>query len=107
MLPALVVLACLVVAALGRAGDAAVLRARADAVADLTALAAVSGDGERAEQVARIGGASSVELDGRDGSVVEVTVELRGVQARAAAAPEGDPAGQGAGRAEGAGAPRR
>src|SRR5690606_14303645 len=58
---AAVLLACLLAAGVARAGGAAVRTARAGAVADLTALAAVSSGRATAERVAARSGATLVD----------------------------------------------
>lgn len=86
-LPALAVLVVVaaMTAGLARVGEAAVTRARADAVADVTALAAVSGGEPVAARVADSSGAVLVEHRvRRDGSVV-VVVRSGAVEAVAAA----------------------
>lgn len=86
VLPALVVVAALLGLGTVRLGDAAVERARADAVADVVALAAVSGDVTSAREVARRGGGALVEHR-RSGDLHEVVVQVDGVRAAAAAEP--------------------
>jgi hypothetical protein len=76
---------------LARIGDATLRRARADALADVSALAAVHGGRSAAERVAAAGEGSLVGYrDGVEGAV-QVTVELAGARAGAAAAPLGTP----------------
>ncbi|HLU42457.1 MAG TPA: hypothetical protein VKZ55_08680 [Microthrixaceae bacterium] len=82
---AAVLLACLLAAGVARAGGAAVRTARAGAVADLTALAAVSSGRATAERVAARSGATLVDHASLGGAAVEVVVELDGVRAVAAA----------------------
>jgi hypothetical protein len=86
VLPALVLVAALLGLGSARLGDAALARARADAVADVVALAAVSGGGTSAREVARRGGAALVEHR-RSGEVHQVVVRVDGVRAEAAAEP--------------------
>lgn len=86
VLPALVLVAALLGLGTVRLGDAAVARARADAVADVAALAAVSGDVSSARAVARRGGGALVEHR-RSGQLHEVVVQVDGVRAAAAAEP--------------------
>ena len=83
-------LATAITLALGvvRLGDVAAGQARADAVADLTALAAVTGGDAGAQQVARSNGAS-ITAQRRVGSTEVVTVSLAGRSAMAAARPSG------------------
>lgn len=69
-----------------RLGDAAVRRARAAAVADLTALASVTGGDPAAELVAATNGAEIRSITG-SGSTVVVTVTIDGVSDVAAARP--------------------
>jgi len=79
-----------VVCAVGvlRVGDAAARRARADAAADLSALAHVTGDLDAATAVARANGAV-VTGHRRTGAARVVTIDLDGVVATAAARPAG------------------
>ena len=85
-------MATVVVCAVGvlRVGEAAAQRARADAVADLSALAHVTGDLEGATAVARANGAV-VTGHRRTGAARVVTIDLDGVVATAAARPAGSP----------------
>lgn len=69
---------------LGRLGQGVAERARVDAVADVVALAAVTTDRTGAAEVARRNGASVVELDQIDDTVV-VVVESSGFRSTAAA----------------------
>ncbi|MFI5044126.1 MAG: hypothetical protein ACHQDC_04985 [Acidimicrobiales bacterium] len=90
----LVVPVCVAVVAalalgIGRIGDAAHRRARADAVADLVALAAVTGGDEAGTEVAQANRATMVTVSAA-GSVRTVVVDLDGVRSSASAAP-GDP----------------
>ncbi|UDY34338.1 hypothetical protein [Dermatobacter hominis] len=71
-----------------RIGDAAVRRARADAIADMAALAAVTGGDEGAEAVTGAAGAS-IRAIRRVGSTVGVRVAADGATAEAAARPAG------------------
>ena len=90
LVAALLGAAALLVLGLGRLGGAAVERARTDAVADLVALAAVTGDGEGAARVATADGAALVQLDGTMGGRRTVKVQISSVVAVAAAAPAPD-----------------
>jgi hypothetical protein len=69
-----------------RVGEAALGRARADAVADLSALAAVIGGDVGAARVAEANGGRVVAVRGGSDTRT-VTVEVDGVAAVAAAAP--------------------
>ena len=84
--------ATVVVCAVGvlRVGEAAAQRARADAVADLSALAHVTGGLEGATAVAHANGAV-VTGHRRTGTARVVTIGLDGVLATAAARPAGSP----------------
>ncbi len=84
---AAIAVTCVLVTGVARVGGASVRTARAGAVADVVALAAVSGDEGRARQVAATSGAAVLEVVHSEGAVVEVLVELDGVRATAAAAP--------------------
>lgn len=75
-----------VLAGLGRLGESAVARARADAVADLVALAGVTGGRPGAVEVGRANGAEVVQFD-IHGEVTVVAVRRQGVESVAAAAP--------------------
>ncbi|MHB1139767.1 MAG: hypothetical protein ACYC2O_12485 [Microthrixaceae bacterium] len=94
-LTVVLVLVVVAVAATGvvRVGDAALRRARVEAVADLTALAAVEGGPEAASAVATASGAHVVSVVAEPAGRVTIVVERAGVTARAAAAPLGDPVG--------------
>jgi len=73
-------------------GAAASARARADAVADLVALAAVTGGADAAEAVAAANGGRVLDTGGaRD--VRTAVVEVGGVRSTASAAPADGPAG--------------
>jgi len=87
----LVAVGAMCVLGLSRLGGAVTLRARADAVADLTALAAVQAGREGAAEVARSSGAELREYQDRSDGAVSATVQLGAVRARAAAAPIGEP----------------
>ena len=86
VLPALVVVAALLALGTAQLGHAAAARARADAVADVVALAAVSGEVTSAREVARRGGGALVEHR-RSAARHEVVVQVDGVRAAAAAEP--------------------
>jgi hypothetical protein len=79
------------VAGVGRLGTATVQRARADAAADMTALAVVVGDRSTAARVAEASGATVIEVVDRPGGASQVVVERGGVRSIAAAAPVGAP----------------
>ncbi len=76
-------------AAIGTSSPALVDRARAESVADLSALAGVSGGRDAAWTVARGSGAELVHVRGELGGTVVVEVSLGGQRATASAAPEG------------------
>jgi hypothetical protein len=95
LLLALLAVTVVVVAGVARVGGAAVHRARADATADVVALAAATADPAAAEDVARRGGARLIELRTRADGAVEVRVERSGVVARAAARAVAHPAAEG------------
>ena len=80
---------------IGRMGDVAVLGARAQATADLVALAAVDGGREEAARVARANQATVVDLSS-DGSHVAVVI-VRAGQRASAHAEAGDADGSGPG----------
>jgi hypothetical protein len=89
---------CLAVAALAstgvaRLGEATAGRARADAVADLVALAAVDGGEPAGRAVARANGATVVRMAPTASGATSVRIALEGVHARAAAAAIGEPLG--------------
>lgn len=90
----LLVAAVMVVAvalALGtaRVGDAMLRRHRAQAVADVAALAAAVADSTAAHRVARANGAVVVDTASAGDGTVRVTIELDAARAVAAAAPGG------------------
>ena len=66
-------------------GEASVHRARADAVADVVALAGVGYGHLGAQQVAEASQASLVSFDQTGPTAVQVTVQLSGVRSTAAA----------------------
>jgi precorrin-3B methylase len=76
---------------LSRLGAAAVGRARADAVADMVALAGVTAGPEGAARVASASGARLVEHHEQADGSVRVSVQLGSTGASAAAAPVGAP----------------
>jgi hypothetical protein len=88
LVAALLAVTALLALGLGRLGAAAVDRARVDAVADLVALAAVTGDADGARRVANAAGASVVSLADGPAGRRTVTVRLRGSTSVAAAAPD-------------------
>lgn len=90
LVAALLGVTALLVLGLGRLGGAAVERARADAVADLVALAAVTGDVDGASSVAAADGATVIRLDAETTGRRSVTVQVASVTAVAAAAPAPD-----------------
>lgn len=73
-----------------RAGAAAAMRARADGVADLAALAAVVDPGSGADRVARANGAAVVAVATRPDGGATVRVRLEGTDGEASARPAGD-----------------
>lgn len=81
-----IVLAVVVTTSVARVGAAAARRARLDAIADLTALAGVTGGGRAASDVARADGVEVVSFQDR-GGVVVVVVSDGAVRATAAARP--------------------
>jgi hypothetical protein len=85
-----VLVAVLAVAGVARVGDASLRRARADAVADVTALAAVRGGRDAAVRVATASGAQLQSFRADADGTVTVRVERAGASAAAAAAPLGD-----------------
>lgn len=91
LVAALLAVTALLALGLGRLGAAAVERSRADAVADLVALAAVTGGDVAAVRVAHAAGASVVSLDGGPVGRRTATVRLGGSTSVAAAVP--DPSG--------------
>ena len=90
--PAVIALCAVVLAGTVRVGVAVTDRARSDAVADLAALAAVTGGRSSAEAVARANGGRVLAVRA-DGPTLTVVVESDGVEARATAAPVGGPGG--------------
>ena len=87
LVAALLGVAAMFVLGIGRLGGAAVERARADAVSDLVALAAVTGDADGAQRVAAADGATVVRLGDGPAGRRTVTVRIGSVTAVAAAAP--------------------
>lgn len=73
------------VVGIARVGDATARRARADAAADLVALAGAVGGPDGAAEVARAMRTAVVAFEGGDDPPVVVTVERDGVVSRAAA----------------------
>lgn len=92
---ALLLLVGAVAAVVVRAGRGASQEARAEAVADLVALAGASGGRPAAERVAAANGASLRSFRGDDDGRVRVEVEWSGRRATAAARVELSPAGAG------------
>ena len=90
LVAALLGVTALLAVGLGRLGGAAVGQARADAVADLTALAAVTGDAAGASRVAESAGAVVERVEAGPAGRRTVTVRLGPSTAVAAAAPAGD-----------------
>ena len=90
LVAALLGVTALLAVGLGRLGGAAVTQARADAVADLTALAAVTGDAGGARRVAAAAGAAVLRIDAGPSGRRTVTVQLGPASAVAAAAPAAD-----------------
>jgi hypothetical protein len=88
VLPAALALCAVLLGATARLGAAATVRARADAVADLVALAAVTGDRVGAEEVATANGGRLLELR-EDGPDRTASVDVGGVRGSATAAPAG------------------
>jgi len=88
----LVICSVCVVCGLGlvRVGDAAAKRARADAVADVAALAGVAGGQRGAEEVIASARAGLVSFRQDSAEVVHVTVMVAGVTASATAAAIGE-----------------
>jgi hypothetical protein len=86
LVPAALALAAALLLGVSRLGDAAVRRSRCDAVADLTALAAVTGGDGGAREVAGANGTSVVRI-AASGSTRTVTVSAAGVESTASAAP--------------------
>lgn len=87
LVAALLGVTALLTAGVGRLGGAAVERSRADAVADLVALAAVSGQGHDAYRVAERTGAHVVRLTVEPTGRAVVVVRVGSATAVAAAAP--------------------
>lgn len=81
-----IVLAVVVTTSVARVGAASARRARLDAIADLTALAGVTGGRRAASDVARSDGVEVVSFQGR-GGVAVVVVSDGAVRAVAAARP--------------------
>ena len=90
LVAALLGVTALLAVGLGRLGGAAVTQARADAVADLAALAAVTGDDAGARRVAVAAGAAVVQVDVGPAGRRTVTVRLGASTAVAAASPAAD-----------------
>jgi len=90
LVAALLAVTALLVLGLGRVGGAAVAQARVDAVADLVALAAVTGDAEGAQRVAAADGAVLVTVDGGPSGRWTVALQIAGATSTAAAAPSPD-----------------
>lgn len=90
LVAALLTVTALLVLGLGRLGAAAVDRARVDAVADLVALSAVTGDEAGAAGVAAANGASVVSIEGNSEGRRAVTVQIGSSISVAAAAPDPD-----------------
>ena len=80
----------LLVLGLGRVGQAAVQSARADAVADLVALAAVTGDAPTVRRVAAGGGGRVVQMREQSAGRWTVLVQVGPATAVADAAPATD-----------------
>jgi len=87
LVAALLGVTVLLVLGLGRLVAAAVDRARTDAVADLTALAAVTGGEDGAARVASVAGAEVVRLTVGTTGAATVVVRLGASTASAAAVP--------------------
>ncbi len=93
LLLSLVAVAVGLIAAIGVVTPALVDQARADAVADVVALAAVGGGDPAARVVAERSGATTAEVTHRGDGRVEVSVVVGGREAVATAAPAAvDPA---------------
>ena len=84
---AVVVLTVALAAGVSRVGDAALRSARVDALADVSALAAVAGGATAASAVASAGGGRLVDHAAAAGERHVVVVELDGASGTAAAAP--------------------
>lgn len=78
------IVASVVVAGMGRLGEAVVARARVDAVGDLVALAGATGGQDGATEVATSNGAAVVSF-GTRGNTTVVTVQRNGTTTVAAA----------------------
>ncbi len=87
LLLAVVVLSAVLAAGVARVGDAALRAARADALADVGALAAVAGGPSAASAVVGAGGGRLVRHVGAPVGHHVVVVELDGASSTAAAAP--------------------
>ena len=85
-----VVVCAVALLGLTRVGDAAVRRARVDAIADLSALAAVVGGRTAAEDVATASGAAVSGFEQLDDLSIEVEVGFEGITGRAGAAARGE-----------------
>lgn len=85
LVAALVVLVVVLTIGIARLGDAVLRRARAQAVADVVALAAATRGTDAASEVAARNRAVVVAVAGGSGAPVAVTVRLGGATARAAA----------------------
>ena len=96
LLLALVAVVLLGVAGASRVGDAAVRRARADATADVVALAGATAGETSAAEVAHRNRASVAEVRTRRDGAVQVEVQRDGLLARAAARVVADPLEPGA-----------
>ncbi|MSX00260.1 MAG: hypothetical protein F2809_04890 [Actinobacteria bacterium] len=93
VVPTMLVICCLsavCVVGLVHIGEAAVQRARADAVADVVALAAVGHGDDGAEKVSRAAGAELLNLRRVGPTAVQVSVMLNGARSSAAADALGD-----------------
>ena len=90
LVAALLGVTALLVVGLGRVGGAAVARGRVDAVADLVALASVTGGAEGAQRVAAADGAVLFGVAGSPSGRQTVTVQIAGVTSSATAAPSPD-----------------
>ena len=85
-----VVLVAMVLALVVRSGGAVASHARAQSVADLSALAAVTGGDDAALRSAAANGASVIGIR-REGDAVTVAVRWRGLAASATAEPADEP----------------
>ena len=100
VLPMMLVICCLstvCIVGLVHIGEAAVNCARADAVADVVALAAVGHGSDGAEQVSQASGSSLLSVRQFGATAVQVEVMLSGVRSTAAADAVGDELSQQAG----------